>query len=85
MDKKIEEMIALGAAYAVNCQPCMEVHKRLAIEAGLTKEEMLEAIQVAEAIKTGAYGKAKQSADSLFGQVKEGRCCPVASECCPEA
>ena len=46
MNKKVEEMIALGAAYVVNCQPCMEVHKQKAIEAGLTKEEMLAAIEV---------------------------------------
>ena len=45
MDKKIEEMIALGAAYALNCKPCMEIHQRLAIEAGVTPEEMQDAIQ----------------------------------------
>lgn len=83
MDKKTEEMIALGAAYAVNCQPCMEFHKQKAIEAGLTGEEMKAAIQVAEAVKTGAANKAKQVAGNLFGDVKEGRCCPVGSECCP--
>jgi len=83
MDKKMEEMIALGAAYAVNCQPCMEVHKRLAIEAGLTEIEMRAAIQVAEAVKTGAYGKAKQSTSNLFGEIREKKCCPAGSECCP--
>jgi len=40
MNKKIEEMIALGASYALNCQPCMEFHRKAAIEAGLTAEEM---------------------------------------------
>ncbi len=83
MDMKVEEMIAIGAAYAVNCLPCMEFHKQKAIEAGLTKEEMQAAIQVAEAVKTGAYKKATQFAGNLFGDVKEERCCPVGSECCP--
>lgn len=83
MNKKMEEMIALGAAYAVNCQPCMEYHKKIAIEAGLTQEEMQAAIQVAEGVKTGASDKSKQYAGSLFGLVKEARCCPVGSECCP--
>lgn len=83
MDKKIEEMIALGAAYAVNCQPCLEFHKQKAAEAGLSKDEMSAAIGVAEAVKTGAYKKAKQFAGNLFGDVKEERCCPVGSECCP--
>jgi AhpD family alkylhydroperoxidase len=83
LNKKIEEMIALGAAYAVNCQPCMEVHRQKAIEAGLTNEEMAAAIKVAEAVKTGAHKKTMQFAGNLFGGVKEERCCPVGSECCP--
>lgn len=83
MDKKIEEMIALGAAYAVNCQPCMEVHKQKAIEAGLTEVEMLAAIQVAEAVKVGAAKKSKDFAENRFGNIKEERCCPIGSECCP--
>jgi AhpD family alkylhydroperoxidase len=83
MDKKLEEMIALGAAYAVNCQPCMEFHKRKAIEAGLTEAEMRTAIQVAEAVKVGAAKKAKDFAENLFGNIKEERCCPAGSECCP--
>jgi len=83
MEKKIEEMIALGAAYAVNCQPCMEIHKKKAIEAGLSNEEMTAAIKVAEAVRTGAHRKTMQFAGNLFGEVKEERCCTVGSECCP--
>jgi AhpD family alkylhydroperoxidase len=80
MNKKIEEMIALGVAYGVNCQPCMEYHKKRAIEAGLTKEEMQAAIQVAESVKMGAYKKTKQNAGNLFGDIKEEKCCPVGTE-----
>ncbi len=83
MNKKTEEMIALGAAYAVNCQPCMELHKQKAIEVGLTEEEMNAAIRVADAVKTGAYRKAKDSASNMFGEVNEERCCPEGSSCCP--
>ncbi len=83
MDKKIEEMIALGAAYAVNCQPCMEYHKQKAVEAGLTTAEMLLAIRVAEGVKTGAAAKTKQKADSLFGSIADERCCPAGSTGCP--
>lgn len=82
MNKKIEEMIALGVAYAVNCQFCMEYHKKKAIEVGLTKEEMQASIRVAEAVKTGAANKTKQNAGNLFGEVNEERCCPEGSECC---
>lgn len=83
MNRKMEEMIALGAAYAVNCQPCLEFHKRKATEAGLTPEEMQAALRVAEAVKTGAYKKAMQFAGALFGDIEEERCCPAGSDCCP--
>ena len=83
MNKKMEEMVALGVAYAVNCQVCMEYHKEKAREAGLTNEEMLAAIQVAEGVKTAAANMTKKNADSLFGEVQEKRCCAAGSECCP--
>jgi AhpD family alkylhydroperoxidase len=82
MEKKMEEMIALGAAYAVNCQFCMEYHKKKAIEAGLTQGEMLAAIRVAEGVKSGAAGKTKQGAAGLFGDIGEEACCTAGSECC---
>ncbi len=83
MDRKIEEMIALGAAYAVNCRPCMEYHKKAAVEAGLTREDMLAAIRVAEAVREGADKKNKAFAEELFGSIgKEERCCPAGSACC---
>ncbi len=82
--KKVEKMIAIGAAYAINCKPCMEHHKKRALEAGLTLEEMLSAIQVAEGVKSGASNITKSIAEELFGKVEEEeRCCPEGSECCP--
>ncbi len=83
MNKQTEEMVALGAAYALNCGFCMEYHKQKAIEAGLTLEEMKAAIRVAEGVRSGAHGRTRQNADALFGDVKEERCCTTGSECCP--
>lgn len=76
MDKKIEEMVALGVAYAINCQQCMEYHKQKAIDAGLTNGEMLAAIKVAEGVRSGAAIKTRKNAESLLGSVTEERCCP---------
>lgn len=83
MNKKVEEMIALGASYALNCRPCMEYHKKTALEAGLTQEEMQTAIRVADAVKQGADKKSKEFAESLFGAIKAERCCAAGSSCCP--
>lgn len=83
MDKKIEEMIALGAAYALNCQPCIEYHKQKAAETGLSSEEMRMAVRVADTVKKGAGIKAGQFAERIFSPMQTERCCPAGSECCP--
>jgi len=83
LDIKIKEMIALGVAYAINCKFCMEYHKKLAVESGLSQGQMHLAIQVAEGVKSGASQKTKGYAKDLFGEVEEEECCPAGSECCP--
>ncbi|MHC4507707.1 MAG: carboxymuconolactone decarboxylase family protein [Planctomycetota bacterium] len=83
MDKKVEEMIALGVSYGINCTFCMEYHKKKAVEAGLTEEEMLAVLSVAEQVKTGAASKTKAVAKQLFGEPEENECCSSDSPCCP--
>ena len=83
MNKKLEEMIALGVSYGINCTTCMEYHRKAAMEAGLTEEEMREAIRVARQVKAGAARKTEAVAKDLFGETGAGTCCPPGSECCP--
>lgn len=82
-DLKTEELIALGVAYGINCTFCMEFHKKKAVEAGLTLEEINSAILISESVKMGAFNKTKASAKKLFGAITEERCCPEGSACCP--
>ncbi len=67
MDKKTEEMIALAVSYGVNCTFCMEYHKKLAVEAGVSEQQMRDAIAVAEMVKNGAAAKTKKVSVELFG------------------
>lgn len=84
IDLKTEEMIALGVAYALNCQKCMRVHKKAAHNAGVSHEEMKEALSVAAGIITGAKGVTEKAVEEIFGsKVEDNRCCPEGSECCP--
>ena len=83
MNKKMEELIAVGVSYGINCTACMEYHKKAAVEAGLTEEEMLGAIAVAKQVSSGARRKTEAVAKDLFGEANEGACCPPESECCP--
>ncbi|UCC98926.1 MAG: carboxymuconolactone decarboxylase family protein [Phycisphaerales bacterium] len=83
MDKKIEEMIALGVSYGINCTFCMEYHKTKALQAGLAEEEMRAVLKVAEQVKTGAANKTKAVAKQLFGEPEDSGSCSSDDPCCP--
>ena len=47
LDTKTKELIALGMAIAARCKYCIGIHVQKALEAGASKEEILEAATVA--------------------------------------
>jgi AhpD family alkylhydroperoxidase len=47
LERRNKELIALGISIAINCESCMEWHLRQAQKAGVTREQVLEAIDVA--------------------------------------
>lgn len=49
--KAQEELVAIGAAIAANCEPCLTYHVRAAREAGLTDAELQAAVVVARRVK----------------------------------
>ena len=56
---KTKELIALMLALAARCMPCIMAHAQKAIDAGVTREEVAEAIEVAVLMSGGpasAYG-----------------------------
>jgi AhpD family alkylhydroperoxidase len=46
LGKKYKEMIALGISVHINCESCLEWHIHEALNAGASKEEIIEAIGV---------------------------------------
>lgn len=46
LSTKVKELISLGIAVCVRCEPCMEYHIEKAMSKGATREEVLEAVQV---------------------------------------
>lgn len=60
------ELVALGAAIASNCVPCIEYHIPEARKAGLTEAQILEAIQVADKIKQVPARKVVDVAKTLL-------------------
>lgn len=52
--KKYKELIAVAVALTTQCPYCLEIHKKHAIEAGATEEELAETTFVAAALRAGA-------------------------------
>src|ERR1700751_1597609 len=51
---KTRELIALAVAVTSRCDGCITVHTEAAIKHGATKEEIVEALDVAVAVNAGA-------------------------------
>ena len=75
MDEKTKELIAIGASLAVNCHPCMEFHKKAALAAGATEEQMRAAAQVGEQVKNGAARITREKCAALFGAIDGDQSC----------
>lgn len=46
LDTRTKELIALGTSITAHCMYCIDIHVQQALEAGATKEEILEAALV---------------------------------------
>ena len=52
--KKYKELMAIAVALTTQCPYCIEVHRQGALKAGVTEQELGEAIHVAAALRAGA-------------------------------
>ena len=52
--KKYKELMAIAVALTTQCPYCIEVHKKQALKAGVTEQELVEAVHVAAALRAGA-------------------------------
>lgn len=56
------ELAAIGAAIGSNCVPCVEYHIKEAKRVGLTDNQILQAVQIAEKVKTVPAKKVSEAA-----------------------
>ena len=85
MDEKTSLLICLGASTAANCIPCFEHYHKKASAAGLTSEEILEAVELASKVKNGAHLVMRNSIIKFMGQETPLASCglgPSKSCCC---
>jgi len=57
LDNRTTELVAIGASITANCLSCVEYHVSKAVEYGVDKDEIAEAIQVGKMVRKGAAGK----------------------------
>jgi len=51
LNNREEELVALGAAIASNCAPCIEYHVPAARKAGLSDSQIEEAVRIADKVR----------------------------------
>jgi len=61
------ELSAIGASLASNCIPCIKYHVQKGREAGLTDEQIEEAIEVADAVRQVPFRKVREAARAALG------------------
>jgi AhpD family alkylhydroperoxidase len=78
METKEKWLIAVGAAFTINCQPCLKTITKKAIESGATKKEIAEAVGVAKVVRKNAMTQMDRFVAGLLdmeiGENKESSC-----------
>jgi AhpD family alkylhydroperoxidase len=68
MDERMKELVAVGAAAAANCHPCIDHHLAKCDELGIAREEVAEAVQVGLMVNHGAERAIRKKAREVLGQ-----------------
>jgi AhpD family alkylhydroperoxidase len=81
----VEELVAIGAAIAANCEPCLKYHYRQAQLLGVSKADMARAVEVGGKVKDSPHQSILRLADKLTGAnlsnpaVVSDACCGAAN------
>ncbi len=79
----VQELVAIGAAIASNCEPCFRFHFDKARKLGVSKEDMARAVATAKMVKERPAAAVLEVAERYLGEKVEAPEAPKA--CCPPA
>ena len=79
LSQRDRELVAIGAAIASNCIPCIEHHVPEARKAGLTDEQIVVAVRVADHVRQVPARKVLDTAMRLLGETSSA---PVGRDGC---
>ena len=54
MDERMKRLLAVAASVGANCHPCLTFHVGKALEIGIERSEIMEAVDQAKAVRKGA-------------------------------
>ncbi len=69
MDERTKELVAMGAAAAANCHPCMDFHLAKCDALEIPRDEVAAAVKVGLMVNHGAEGAIRKHARKLLGEV----------------
>src|SRR5512136_1694607 len=79
----VNELVAIGAAIACNCEPCLKYHYREAQRLGVSKADMASALKMAAIVKDAPHQAVLRLADKLTGASLSNPAA-VSDRCCGE-
>jgi AhpD family alkylhydroperoxidase len=63
----VNQLVAMGAAIAANCEPCLKYHYRQADQLGVSKADMARAVVMGAKVKDSPHQAILRLADNLTG------------------
>ena len=73
MDDQTKELVAMGAAAAANCHPCMNHHLAKCDELGIPRAEVAAAVKVGLTVNHGAEAAIRKHTRELLGDAMGDR------------
>ncbi len=80
----VAELVAIGAAIAANCEPCLKYHYQQAQLLGVSKADMASAVNLAARVKDSPHQSILRLADKLTGGSRSDSQA-TADSCCSDA
>ena len=68
MDEQMKELVAMGAAAAANCHPCMDHHLAKCDDLGIDRSEVVAAVKVGLMVNRGAENAIRRKTRELLGE-----------------
>jgi AhpD family alkylhydroperoxidase len=80
----VAELVAIGAAIGSNCEPCFKYHYNLARKLGVSKEDIAQAVEMADCVKRVPAQSILELADKTLGTTLSEGTGGAGSSCCCE-